>query len=211
MSIQLVRMVNNIDSKFRLSPRVKEAMLQVPREIFVPNDINHNAYNLDALPIGLDQFISSPFTVAKMTQYLDSDGCDSVLEIGCGSGYQAAILSKLFRRVFSIERIDRLRREAAQKLRMLGIMNVSIRFNDGQNGWDMYAPFDRILFSAATANIPDKLVNQLAEGGILVAPMIESGDKQVIKRFIKRHARLHLLDTKGECFFVLVKNDVENC
>ena len=149
MNIQLRRMVDLIDSKFRLSLNVKEAMLRVPREVFVPSAMLHNAYNLDALPIGLNQFISSPFTVAKMTQYLESDGCDSVLEIGCGSGYQAAVLSKLFRRVFSIERIDKLKREAADRFKMLGIMNVSIKFGDGQSGWEMYSPFDRILFSAA--------------------------------------------------------------
>ena len=207
---QLERMVDNIDSKFKLSPKVKEAMLKVPREVFVPSAMHHNAYNLDALPIGLNQFISSPFTVAKMTEYLESNGCDSVLEIGCGSGYQAAILSKIFRRVFSIERIDKLRREAAERFRTLDIMNVSIRFDDGQNGWEMYAPFDRILFSAAASNISDKLASQLAEGGILVAPMIESNDKQVIKRFIKKNSKLQLLDIKGECSFVLIKNNVEN-
>lgn len=211
MSVQLSRMVDLIDSKFKLSPKVKDAMLKVPREVFVPSVMSHNAYSLDALPIGLNQFISSPFTVAKMTQYLESDGCDSVLEIGCGSGYQAAILSKLFRRVFSIERIDRLKREAAERFKALDIMNVSIRFDDGQNGWEMYSPFDRILFSAATSTISDKLINQLVEGGIIVAPIIESNNKQVIKRFIKRNSRLHLLDSKGECSFVLVKNNVENC
>lgn len=211
MNIQLRRMVDLIDSKFRLSLNVKEAMLRVPREVFVPSAMLHNAYNLDALPIGLNQFISSPFTVAKMTQYLDSDGCDSVLEIGCGSGYQAAVLSKLFRRVFSIERIDKLKREAADRFKMLGIMNVSIKFGDGQSGWEMYSPFDRILFSAATSVISEKLVDQLVEGGIVVAPMIEANNKQVIKRFVKKNSKLHLLDSKGECSFVLVKNNVENC
>lgn len=211
MSIQLGRMVEAIDSKFKLSPKVKEAMLFIPREVFVPSAMHHNAYSLDALPIGLNQFISSPFTVAKMTEYLECDGCDSVLEIGCGSGYQAAILSKLFRRVFSIERIDKLRREAAERFKALGIMNVSIRFDDGQNGWGAYAPFDRILFSAAASHIPNKLIDQLIEGGILVAPIIESNNKQVIKRFIKKNSKLHLLDNKGECSFVLVKDSVENC
>ena len=208
---QLERMVENIDSKFKLSPKVREAMLEVPREVFVPSSMNHNAYNLDALPIGLKQFISSPFTVAKMTEYLEIDGCDSVLEIGCGSGYQAAILSKLFRRVFSIERIDKLKREAVERFRALNIMNISVKFDDGQSGWEMYAPFDRILFSAATSNITDKLASQLVEGGILVAPIIEKDDKQVIKRFIKKNARLQLLDTKGECSFVLIKDNMENC
>ncbi|RAX53852.1 protein-L-isoaspartate O-methyltransferase [Helicobacter sp. 16-1353] len=210
MNIQLIRMVDSIDSKFKLSHNVKNAMLKTPREIFIPSGMLHIAYNLDAIPLGAKQFISSPFTVAKMTQYLQSDGCDSVLEIGCGSGYQAAVLSKIFRRVFSIERIERLRQEAIERFRILGIMNIHTRFSDGQEGWEKFAPFDRILFSAAVECIPQKIIDQLSDGGILVAPIIESNGNQVIKRFIKKNSRLQILDTKGVCSFVLVKNNVEN-
>lgn len=210
MNIQLMRMVDAIDCKFKLSPNVKNAILNTPREIFIPSGMIHIAYNLDAIPLGAKQFISSPFTVAKMTEYLSSDGCDSVLEIGCGSGYQAAVLSHLFRRVFSVERIDRLRQEAIERFRKLSIMNINTKFGDGQDGWDRFAPFDRILFSAAIEHIPHKISNQLSEGGILVAPIIESSGNQIIKRFIKKNSRLQVLDTKGDCSFVLVKNNVEN-
>ena len=180
------KMSDEIANFVELSPLVYKAFSSTPRTPFVPVSIN--AFKLDAHPIGSNQWISSPLTVAKMTMALEAENCDNILEIGCGSGYQAAILSKLFRRVFSIERIDKLRREAAERFRTLGIMNVSIRFDDGQNGWEMYAPFDRILFSAAASSISNKLANQLAEGGILVAPMIESSGKQIIKRFIKKHS-----------------------
>lgn len=210
MNIQLARMVDSIDSKFKLSPKVKNAMLSTPRETFIPSGMMHIAYNLDALPLAAKQFISSPLTVAKMTEYLQSDDCDSVLEIGCGSGYQAAVLSKIFRRVFSIERIERLRLEANERFRMLGIMNVNTRFSDGQDGWERFAPFDRVLFSASISEIPQKIINQLVEGGILVAPIIESNNNQVVKRFIKKNSRLQVLDIKGACSFVLVKNDVES-
>lgn len=210
LNIHLNRMVDSIDSKFKLSLDVKNAMLKIPREEFLPSGMSHISYNLDALPLGAKQFISSPFTVAKMTEYLQTSGCDSVLEIGCGSGYQAAILSCLFRRVFSIERIDRLRQEAIECFRKLSIMNINTKFGDGQEGWERFAPFDRILFSAGIGKIPNKIINQLIDGGILVAPIIQENGTQIITRFIKRSSNLHILDTKGICSFVSVKNDVEN-
>ncbi len=203
------KMVDSINRQFTLSDSVKNALKQIPREIFVPSGMVHTAYNLDALPLGANQFISSPLTVAKMTQYLELDNCDSVLEIGLGSGYQAAVLSKMIRRVFSIERIERLRQEACERFRKLGIININTRFDDGQNGWDKYAPFDRILFSASLREIPPKIITQLVSGGILVAPMIQNDGSQVIMRFVKQTNHLKVLDVKEQCSFVLVKNSVE--
>lgn len=200
-------MVEEIDSRLSLSVRVKEALLSVPREAFVPSDMSRIAYHLDALPIGAEQFISSPLTVAKMSEYLESESCGSVLEIGCGSGYQAAVLSFLFRRVFSIERIERLRREANERFRALKL-NINTRFSDGNEGWEAFAPFERILFSAATHEISPKIAAQLAEGGILVAPIIAKNGAQFIARYVKKRGLLELLDTKGECAFVLVQSDV---
>ena len=189
-----------------LSPEVKEAIAKTDREAFVPMGFRHQAYKLDALPIGADQYISSPLTVAKMTEYLFPRGADRVLEIGCGSGYQAAVLSHLFRGVFTIERIESLILEAKKRFRMLGINNVHTRTDDGQKGWIQYAPYDRILFSATAKSIPPKLFEQLAEGGILVAP-IEKDGKQVITRFIKEGESI-IEEELEDCDFVPVLDGV---
>ena len=187
--IKTTRMTDEINKKFVLRPVIKNALIQTNREAFVPLAMRHNAYRLDALPIGAQQYISSPLTVAKMTQYLSPEGCDNVLEIGCGSGYQAAVLSHLFRRVFTIERIESLLLEAKDRFRQLKVGNIHTRTDDGQNGWEQYAPFERILFSASARAIPQKLLDQLKEGGILIAP-IEKGNQQVITRFTKRGTKI---------------------
>lgn len=203
-------MLDLIAKEFPIAPNIRSAMSQIPREIFMSEALRNLAYRIDAISIGANQFISSPLTVAKMTQFLDIDkSCDSVLEIGCGSGYQAAILSCLFRRVFSIERIDRLREEAILRFKKLGIMNVNTKLDDGNNGWERFAPFDRILFSASPSEIAPKIEAQLKENGILVAPMRQQNGTQIITRFTKRQGRLEILDTKGECEFVPVKRDIE--
>lgn len=203
------RMLDAINSKFRLESRTRKAMSAVPRDIFMPRELVKFAFQIDAISIGSNQFISSPLTVAKMTQYLESESCDSVLEIGCGSGYQAAILAQLFRRVFSIERIDKLRNEALSRFRTLNISNIHTKLDDGQNGWEKFAPFERILFSASIATIPPKIIAQLGEGGILVAPILHPNGTQTITRFTKKYGRFELLDKKDSCEFVLVKNGVE--
>ena len=192
---------------FELSKNVREAIAKTNREMFVPNGFKHNAYKLDALPLGSAQYISSPLTVAKMSEYLKSDGADRVLEVGCGSGYQAAVLSHLFRGVFSIERIEPLIIEAKKRFRDLNISNVHTRLDDGQNGWIQYAPYDRILFSATAKEIPKKLFEQLSDGGILVAPM-QVGDKQVITRFTKRGLNFHK-ETLEECDFVPILDGIQ--
>jgi len=115
-------MVEEIDRRFPLAPYVKEAFLSVDRQMFVPSGLRHMAYKIDALPIPSGQWISSPLTVAKMTQHLELEGVDSVLEVGCGSGYQAAILAQIVRRVFTIERIEPLLREARERFRKLGCL-----------------------------------------------------------------------------------------
>lgn len=199
-------MAEEIAKKFSIRPVVKEAIIHTNREAFVPMAMRHNAYRLDALPIGAQQYISSPLTVAKMTQYLAPEGCDNVLEIGCGSGYQAAVLSKVFRRVFTIERIESLLLEAKERFRHLRLGNIHTRTDDGQNGWEQYAPYDRILFSASARAIPQKLFDQLREGGILLAPM-ERGREQIITRFTKRGGVIHE-DPLEVCDFVPVLDGV---
>jgi protein-L-isoaspartate(D-aspartate) O-methyltransferase len=199
-------MAEEISKKFPLRDTIRNAIIQTNREAFVPLSMRHNAYRLDALPIGAQQYISSPLTVAKMTQYLSPEGCDNVLEIGCGSGYQAAVLSRVFRRVFTIERIESLLLEAKERFRSLKHGNIHTRTDDGQNGWEQYAPFDRILFSASARAIPQKLFDQLKEGGILIAPM-ERGREQIITRFTKQAGKI-MEDSLEICDFVPICDGV---
>ena len=198
----LQRMIEEIEKGLKLDDKVKNAIMSVDRELFVPSVFKHLAYQLDALPLSDNQWISSPLTVAKMTQYLEMDGVDSVLEIGCGSGYQAAVLSKMCRRVFTIERINDLLREAKNRFSQLEIQNVFTRFDDGQLGWRDYAPYDRILFSATAQKIPDIIFDQLAEGGILVAP-VQEGSMQILTRFYKINGKI-TSEAIEQCLFVPV-------
>jgi len=201
------RLAEDCHNRFPLSPQVKNAIASTNREAFVPTGFKHNAYKLDALPLGSAQWISSPLTVAKMTEYLEVKGADRVLEVGCGSGYQAAVLSHLFRGVFTIERIESLMLEAKSRFRDLGISNVHTRTDDGQNGWIQYAPYDRILFSATAKEIPQKLFEQLSDGGILVAPM-QVGSKQIITRFKKSGSSVEKTELEA-CDFVPILDGVQ--
>lgn len=198
--IKQIQMVEDIDENFELYPHVKQAFLEVNRELFVPKGFGLMAFKLDALPMQQEQWISSPLTVAKMTQHLELKGVDSVLEVGCGSGYQAAILSKLCRRVFTIERIDSLLKEAKERFRTAKFNNIFTRFDDGQRGWKEYAPYERILFSATATKVPDVLFEQLAEGGILIAPIEEDG-LQIITRYYKRGGKI-TSEAIEPCLFV---------
>lgn len=201
------KLAEECHKKFSLSQSVKDAIAKTNREEFVPAGFRHNAYKLDALPLGSAQWISSPLTVAKMTEYLVPKGADRVLEIGCGSGYQAAVLSHLFRGVFTIERIEPLILEAKLKFRKLGLGNVHTKLDDGQNGWAQYAPYDRILFSATAKQIPAKLFEQLRDGGILVAPM-QVGSKQIITRFKKIGGSISKEELEA-CDFVPVLDGIQ--
>ncbi|HEY9128551.1 MAG TPA: protein-L-isoaspartate(D-aspartate) O-methyltransferase [Sulfurovum sp.] len=202
-ALQRQNLVTEIEKHFPLEEHVKEAFLEVDRETFVPSQFKHLAYQLEALPLAASQWISSPLTVAKMTQHLELAGVDSVLEIGCGSGYQAAILSKICRRVFTIERIDELLKEAKSRFSELEINNIITRFDDGQRGWKQYAPFERILFSATAKEIPEVLFEQLAEGGILLAPVEQTENYHIITRYYKKNGRI-TSETIEQCLFVPV-------
>ncbi len=201
------KLAEAIRQRFPIGERVFAAIAATNREAYVPSGFKQHAYKLDALPIGASQWISSPLTVAKMSEYLQSDGADRVLEIGCGSGYQAAVLSHLFRGVFTIERIESLMLEAKRRFRSEGITNVHTRTDDGQNGWSAYAPFDRILFSATATQIPQKLIDQLAPRGIIVAPMRRE-EGEMIVRYVKIGERLFEEELEA-CEFVPVLDGVE--
>ena len=201
------RLAEAIRERFNVSDAVFNAIASTNRGAYVPNGFKQHAYKLDALPIGAAQWISSPLTVAKMTQYLQCEDADRVLEVGCGSGYQAAVLSHFFRGVFTIERIEPLMREAKKRFREEGITNIHTRTDDGQNGWSAYAPFDRILFSAYAEQIPQALIDQLAPRGVLVAPM-RRGEEQIIVRYVKIGDQLIEEDLEA-CVFVPVLDGVQ--
>ena len=202
-----LRLAEDIEKEFDIDENVKKAIASINRELFVPSGLRQHAFKLDALPISGKQFISSPLTVAKMTQYLFLHKVDSVLEIGCGSGYQAAVLSKLVRRVCTIERIDVLLREANERFRTLGVHNIFTKSSDGQEGWKSYAPYDRILFSASPTEIPQALIDQLKPDGMIVAPM-QIGNEQIITRFTKEGNSLKS-EAIEACEFVPVRDGVE--
>jgi protein-L-isoaspartate(D-aspartate) O-methyltransferase len=151
--------------------RVLSAIEQTPREVFVEEPFGHAAYNNSALPIPCGQTISQPYVVAISTAALELGPQMRVLEIGTGSGYQAAVLSRLCRRVYSIERHRPLLLEAGRRFKALRIENIATRHGDGFKGWPEQAPFDRVLFTAAVPEVPDAVAEQLKPGGILVAPI----------------------------------------
>jgi protein-L-isoaspartate(D-aspartate) O-methyltransferase len=153
------------------SPRVLEAMRRVPRHEFVPAPLRGSAYADSPLPIGHDQTISQPYIVAYMTEALDLTGTERVLEIGTGSGYQAAVLGELARDVYTIEIVAPLAERARQTLGKLGYKNVHVRTGNGYLGWPEQAPFDRVMVTAAPDEVPPALVEQLKVGGLMAIPV----------------------------------------
>mgnify|MGYP006187427653 CR=1 FL=1 len=161
------------------------ALEQVPRELFVPQALRAHSYENASLPIACDQTISQPYIVARMTEALQLQGRELVLEIGCGSGYQAAVLAHLCRRVYSIERLKPLLVDAENRLRDLRISNISFRLGDGAKGWPEVAPFDRIILTCGCDKIPEILLQQLKIGGIMVAPEGNGKAQQLV--VVTRH------------------------
>jgi protein-L-isoaspartate(D-aspartate) O-methyltransferase len=161
---------NQIEARGVSDQRVLEAMRKIERHKFVPGQHAASAYEDHPLPIGHGQTISQPYIVALMTELCELKGNEKVLEIGTGSGYQAAILSLLAAEVYSIEIVDPLAKSARQKLKELGYRNVEIRTGDGYQGWPEKAPFDVIMLTASPPKIPQALIDQLADGGVLIAP-----------------------------------------
>jgi protein-L-isoaspartate(D-aspartate) O-methyltransferase len=156
--------------KNALGERVMMAMREVPRHEFVPIELQPYAYDNIPLPIGFEKTISQPFVVALMTDLLDINVDDSILEVGTGLGYQAAILAQLARKVYSIEIIDELGQEAKQRLRQQGCRNVELKIANGYHGWAEHAPFDKVIVTAAPDLIPPPLIHQLKAGGKMVIP-----------------------------------------
>ena len=182
------------------NPGVLDAMRSVPRHLFVDEALRERAYGDHPLPIGDGQTISQPFMVARMTELLQVTGREKVLEIGTGSGYQAAVLSRVAARVCTIERIARLATRARQTLEAIGVSNVWVRAADGTMGWADEAPFDRILVAAGGPTVPPPLLEQLAEGGRLIMP-VGSEETQRLRIVDKAGGQLKVSEDSS-CVFV---------
>jgi protein-L-isoaspartate(D-aspartate) O-methyltransferase len=155
--------------------RVIKAMLTVPREEFIPEQYRHYAYYDSPVPIGDGQTISQPYMVALMTEELNLSTADRVLEVGTGSGYQAAVLAEIAREVYTVEIIEPLGMEAESRLKRLGYTNIKVKIGDGYEGWEEYAPYDRVIVTCAPTEIPRPLIDQMKEGGIMVIPVGTTG------------------------------------
>lgn len=175
---EIIRLLMELRRQGITSQAVLNAIERVPRDLFVPETFRDKAYDNTALPIAGGQTISQPFIVAYMTQHLELGDRMTVLEVGTGSGYQTAVLARLARRVYSIERVPSLSKTATQRLARLGVSNVTLRVGDGLKGWPEAGPFDRIIVTAAVESTPDDLTQQLKPGGILIMPLGDSSDSQ---------------------------------
>jgi protein-L-isoaspartate(D-aspartate) O-methyltransferase len=179
---------------------VLQAMEKVPRHLFVDEALRERAYGDYALPIGDKQTISQPYVIARTTEALDLHGGEKILEVGTGSGYQTAILAQIADHVYSLEKIPQLARRARKILDLLGCHNVAVRILDGTYGWKEEAPFDAILVSAVSTSIPEKLLDQVREGGRIVLPL-EEGASQHLVRLKKTEAGWNR-EVLGPCRFV---------
>jgi protein-L-isoaspartate(D-aspartate) O-methyltransferase len=185
---------------------VLQAFMDVPRHIFVPVEYRNRSYDDTPLPIGYDQTISQPYIVAYMTEILKPDKNMRILEIGTGSGYQAAILSRLCKEVYSIELIDSLAIQAKRILDAQGYKNIKLKTGDGYKGWKVFAPYDAILVTCAPANIPEALVEQLAEGGKMIIPAGEIYN-QKLYLVEKINGKIRLKETLSVQFVPMVHGD----
>ncbi|MEN5018760.1 protein-L-isoaspartate(D-aspartate) O-methyltransferase [Erwinia sp. Eh17-17] len=186
--------------------RLLKAIEDVPRERFVDEAFEHKAWENTALPIGSGQAISQPYMVAKMTSLLALTPASRVLEIGTGSGYQTAILAHLVEHVYSVERIKGLQWQAKRRLKQLDLHNVSTRHGDGWLGWPSRGPFDAIIVTAAPPEIPEALMSQLSDGGIMVLPVGE--EQQVLQRIRRKGDEFVIDNVEAVRFVPLVKGDL---
>lgn len=179
-----LRLVQRLREAGIESDRVLEIIGQVPRHIFLDEALSHRAYEDTSLPIGYGQTLSQPYIVARMTELLLAHEPERVLELGTGSGYQTAVLSQAFREIFSVERIKPLQDRARERLRQLNIRNAMLKHADGGMGWPEKGPFEGIIVTAAPVEVPRELLDQLADGGVLIAPVGE--ENQVLVEIIRR-------------------------
>ena len=171
MVLSIENLAATAGPRSRIDREVLQAMRRVPRHKLVPEEVRSQAYQNIPLPIGHDQTISQPYIVALMTDLLDVEKQHSVLEVGTGSGYQAAVLAELVRHVYTIEIVEPLARRATSQLSELGYGNITVRAGDGYAGWPAHAPFDRIIVTAGASHAPQPLIDQLKTGGKMVIPV----------------------------------------
>ncbi|MCU0462462.1 MAG: protein-L-isoaspartate(D-aspartate) O-methyltransferase [Bacteroidales bacterium] len=174
------------------NPAVLDAMRKVPRHLFVPKEYQDEAYNDYPLPIGYGQTISQPYIVAYMTEVIRPGSRMKALEIGTGSGYQAAILAEIVDKVYTIEIVPELAKESEERLKKLGYKNVVCKYGDGYQGWKEYAPFDLIIVTAAAETIPQPLIDQLAEDGRLVIPVGKPSAVQELQLVVKKKSKTEI-------------------
>ena len=186
-------------------PRVLEAMRKVPRHLFVPEKYRAFSYRDHPLPIGQGQTISQPYIVAFMTEALDLKPDEKVLEIGTGSGYQAAILAELVKEVYTIEIVEKLGKRARQTLEMLGYKNIHVKIGDGYMGWPEKAPFDAVIVTCAPERIPEALVQQLNDGGRMIIPVGKAGAIQELVKAVKKKGKLKKKEVMRVRFVPMVK------
>jgi protein-L-isoaspartate(D-aspartate) O-methyltransferase len=199
---QREQMIDRLRDHYNIrDEKVLGAMRLVPRHFFVPTALQAKAYGDHALPISGSQTISQPYIVAKMTELLELRATDKVLEVGAGSGYQTAVLSKLARAVYAIERIPELARELQERMDLLGVRNVSFRTGDGTLGWELYSPYDAVLIAAGGPDVPQPLLKQLKTGGKLVIPIGKDAASQRLVRYTRTEKDLTAEDF-GACSFV---------
>ena len=184
LDVKKIRLILELRESGISDAKILSAIEKIPREKFIPENFRNQANDNLALPIGDNQTISQPFVVAKMTQLLELESKHKVLEVGTGSGYQSAVLSKLVRRVYTIERIKNLSIKAENIFKELKISNIVTKYADGNLGWKEQIPFDRIIITAATSHISKEISSQIDEGGIIVSP-INSKNKQIIIKYKK--------------------------
>lgn len=186
LDVRKIRLILELREAGITDSNILSAIEKTPREKFIPENFRNQAYDNLALPIGDNQTISQPFVVAKMTQLLEVKKQHKVLEIGTGSGYQSVVLSKLVRRVYTIERIKNLLIRAENIFKDLKISNIVTKYADGNLGWKEQIPFDRIIITAATNNISKEIVSQISNEGIIVSPIIKE-NKQVLIKYKKKN------------------------
>jgi len=193
------RLIEHLSTEIK-DQRVLDAMSRIPRELFVPPENRHLAYEDIPLPIGLEQTISQPFIIALMTQALELGGSEKVLEIGTGSGYQTAILAELARSIVSVERLPELAERARKMLESLGYRNVEIHVSKDGLGWRESAPYQAVMVTAGAPSVPDELMAQLAMGGRMVIPVGTRYLQELYK--ITRQSKKNVIENLGGCRFV---------
>ncbi len=200
MDVRKIRLILELRESGISDANVLSALELIPREKFISENYRNQAYENIALPISDNQTISQPYVVAKMTELLEVKKNHKVLEVGTGSGYQCAILSKLARRIYTIERIKNLHQKSNKLFEELKLTNIVSKYDDGNNGWIEQIPFDRIIFTAATKKITNNIFSHIREDGIIVSPIIKE-NKQIIIKYIKKNNEI-IIEEFDDVLFV---------